>query len=313
MAAMSSGKIGSTKFPFLRSISRVTLLKKCLIDNLPCSSYASQAGKAASQMMKREDGPRLGSRGRGGRTRVGTTILKNPSRAVTMKPESTDWPSVFSGPQTYNPAIIPVFLRMGRRKHNRLDNFPQRTMANLELMKIPNFFHLSPPAIERHCQALKPLCKPWPKDLDPSLRPLRVITRNYLFAGPSLHHPGSKKVKLQVFLKDLILDDHARTKLIELVGERYNPVDDSLTIVTDRCPTRQQNNDYALYLMTVLYNEAWKIEPWETEASNEICDDESDEPIRKRRNAIRLRLVGDELYRFNKYGKGFKLHVKVKV
>ncbi|EDO31833.1 predicted protein [Nematostella vectensis] len=79
------------------------------------------------------------------------------------------------------------------------------------------------------------------------------------------------------------------------------------------CPTRQQNKDYALYLMTVLYNEAWKIEPWETEASNEISDDESDEPIRKRRNAIRLRLVGDELYRFNKYGKGFKLHVKVKV
>jgi small subunit ribosomal protein S35 len=32
---------------------------------------------------------------------------------------------------------------------------PPGKFANAELMKIPNFLHLTPPAIERQCQALK--------------------------------------------------------------------------------------------------------------------------------------------------------------
>ena len=39
---------------------------------------------------------------------------------------------------------------------------------------------------------------------------------------------------LQVYLRDLVLDDHARKKLIELVEDRYDPETDELTIVTDR-------------------------------------------------------------------------------
>ena len=42
------------------------------------------------------------------------------------------------------------------------------------------------------------LCNEWPHSLDLSSLPLRITTRNYLFAGPSLYHPGSRKVKLQV-------------------------------------------------------------------------------------------------------------------
>lgn len=42
------------------------------------------------------------------------------------------------------------------------------------------------------------LCTEWPGSLDLSSVPLRITTRNYLFAGPSLYHPGSRKVKLQV-------------------------------------------------------------------------------------------------------------------
>ena len=53
-----------------------------------------------------------------------------------MKPETADWPSVFSGPQSYNPAIIPVFLRMGRTKHNKVEKMPPRPLGNLELMKV---------------------------------------------------------------------------------------------------------------------------------------------------------------------------------
>jgi hypothetical protein len=31
-----------------------------------------------------------------------------------------------------------------------------------------------------------------------------------------------------------------------------------------RCPTRRQNREYSEYLLTVLYHESNKIEPWET-------------------------------------------------
>ena len=41
-------------------------------------------------------------------------------------------------------------------------------------------------------------------------------------------------MSFKVQLKDLILDDHARKKLIELVGPRYDAESDSVTVVTDR-------------------------------------------------------------------------------
>ena len=38
--------------------------------------------------------------------------------------------------------------------------------ANTELMKIPNFLHLTPPVIRRHCAAIKKFCTPWPAGLE---------------------------------------------------------------------------------------------------------------------------------------------------
>jgi len=55
----------------------------------------------------------------------------------------------------------------------------------------------------------------------------------------------------------LPLNAHAKDKLLRLVGDRYNPENDVLTIMTDRCPIRQQNLDYALYLLTALFHESW--------------------------------------------------------
>ena len=55
----------------------------------------------------------------------------------------------------------------------------------------------------------------------------------------------------------LPLNAHAKDKLLRLVGERYDPANDVLTIMTDRCPLRQQNLDYALYLLTALFHESW--------------------------------------------------------
>lgn len=58
-------------------------------------------------------------------------------------------------------------------------------------------------------------------------------------------------------LSTLPLDDHAREKIIRLLGsERYDRATDLVTIVADRCPSRQQNIDYVTFLLTALFNEA---------------------------------------------------------
>lgn len=78
---------------------------------------------------------------------------------------------------------------------------------------------------------------------------------------------------LQMKLSTLKLDDHAKDKFLRLVGNRYNPETDEITIVTDRCPLRKQNYDYAQYLLTALFHESWIKEPWEdtkSEADMEV-------------------------------------------
>lgn len=68
-------------------------------------------------------------------------------------------------------------------------------------------------------------------------------------------------------LSTLPLDKHARDKFLRLVGERYDPDTDVVTIVTDRCPLRAQNLEYAHYLLTALFHESWVTEPWEATKS----------------------------------------------
>lgn len=69
--------------------------------------------------------------------RLVLTFSQNTSGTMRMKMEAIHWPSVFSGAQSYNPAAIPIFFRMGRVKHNR-PNFGLRLKAvgNLDLMKV---------------------------------------------------------------------------------------------------------------------------------------------------------------------------------
>lgn len=52
-----------------------------------------------------------------------------------------------------------------------------------------------------------------------------------------------------------------------MVGDKYNVETDTLTIVTDRCPLRKQNYDYAQYLLTATFHESWITEPWESTKS----------------------------------------------
>ncbi|XP_066949185.1 small ribosomal subunit protein mS35 [Macrobrachium rosenbergii] len=185
-----------------------------------------------------------------------------------------DWGNVWPAARSFHPATVPFPIRQGYPATGKAT--PDK-WGNAELMKIPNFLHLTPPVIERQCGALKRFCTAWPANLETPERqekhfPVIVKTSTYLHSSPNIRDPKARVVTYRVSLKSLDLDDHSRDKLLRLVGNRYDPSTDYLTLVTDRCPLSQQNYDYCRYLLTVLYNESKKTEPWEHE--KEVIDRE---------------------------------------
>ncbi|KAL4625063.1 28S ribosomal protein S35, mitochondrial [Arapaima gigas] len=220
-----------------------------------------------------------------------------PPRSDKMAPDQ-DWTSVYPTAAPFRPGAVPLPIRMGYPVEHGVSPAKQ---GNLELIKIPNFLHLTPPAIKKHCEALKAFCTEWPSQLDSDASceehfPVQVVSREYVFAGPSLRNPKAREVTLRVKLSSLNLDDHARKKMIKLVGERYCKRTDTLTLVADRCPLKKQNRDYAFYLLTVLYHESWKTEAWEQEKTVEDMEEYSWEDSPSQRNVLdtllRMRAAG---------------------
>lgn len=173
-------------------------------------------------------------------------------------PVDQDWGSVWPGPKTFHPASVPLPLHQGFVEKGS----PPGKFANAELMKIPNFLHLTPPVIKRQCEALKKFCTPWPKGLESDEKcehhfPVEIITSDYCHSSPTIRDPLARIVTLKVKLSNLELDQHARDKFLRLIGDRYDETTDIITIVTDRCPTKKQNLDYAMYLLTAVYHESW--------------------------------------------------------
>lgn len=182
-------------------------------------------------------------------------------------PVDQDWTAVYPAARVFRPGSVPLPVRMG---YPLKRGVPPEKRGNLELIKIPNFLHLTPAAIKKHCEALKPFCNEWPSALDTDAKcdehfPIKIASTDYLSAGTSLRNPLARTVQLSLKLSSLNLDDHARKKMLKLAGDRYCKDTDVLTIKTDRCPLRQQNYEYAMYLLTVLYHESWKVEAWEAE------------------------------------------------
>jgi len=188
-----------------------------------------------------------------------------PSRSSTMKPDQ-DWGSVWPAARTFHPAVVPLPIRQGVVQ-NKSQVIPSKH-ANAELMKTPNFLHLTPPVIKRHCDAIKKFCTRWPvgleheEDLDRHF-PLEIITSDHLNASSSIRDRRARIICFKFKLSSLQLDTHARDKFIRLVQHRYDPETDVVSLVVDRCPHRDQNMDYANYLMTALYHESWVTEDWE--------------------------------------------------
>lgn len=215
------------------------------------------------------------------------------------------WGNVWPGPKSFHPSSVPLPLRQGyledkdRIKRPKPDKF-----ANAELMKIPNFLHLTPPAIKQQCEAIKKFCTPWPAGLETDEKcdkhfPIEFISSDYVQGLPTIRNPLSRIVSLRVSAKlpilkglrkksfvlhfynlqfklsALPLDEHARDKFLRLVGDRYNTETDIVTITADRCPVRKQNFEYAQYLITALFHESFIVEPWESlkvEADMEYYD-----------------------------------------
>lgn len=69
-------------------------------------------------------------------------------------PLGQDWASVWPVARPFNPSTVPLPIRMGYQKPHQ-KKAPPKKYINLELMKIPNFLHLTPPAIKKHCDAIK--------------------------------------------------------------------------------------------------------------------------------------------------------------
>ncbi|XP_078702131.1 small ribosomal subunit protein mS35-like [Branchiostoma floridae x Branchiostoma belcheri] len=244
------------------------------LQNSLCVTYNSlQRASSLAQDPGNQRGPQRGRRRR-------DDGIVNPSRRpmvprTAKMAEDQDWPSVWPTAATFKPSAVPLPVRMGFPLNRGVQ--PDK-FGNNELRKIPNFLHLTPVAVKRHCEVLKQFCTDWPAALETDEAceehfPVEVVTTDYVLSGPSLRHPDARIVTLKLKLSQLKLDDHARKKILKLVGDRYDKESDILTITADRCPHRKQNYDYTRYLLTVLYLEAWKTEPWEAGITPEDRDE----------------------------------------
>ena len=67
-----------------------------------------------------------------------------------------DWTNVWPTTSTFKHSAFPIPVRQGLVK-NLIENkgLPPEKYANTELMKIPNFLHLTPPHVKKHCEAIK--------------------------------------------------------------------------------------------------------------------------------------------------------------
>ncbi|KAI5655821.1 hypothetical protein M9H77_33008 [Catharanthus roseus] len=87
---------------------------------------------------------------------------------------------------------------------------------------------------------------------------LRWETRVVLAPGGDSWHPKNRKVKLSVTVKELGLSKHQFRRLRELVGKRYHPGRDELTITSERFEHREENRKDCLRTFFALIEEAAK-------------------------------------------------------
>ena len=148
-----------------------------------------------------------------------------PHRSRTMKPDQR-WGDVWPAARTFHPSVVPLPVRQGVVQ-TKAQVVPGK-FANTELMKVPNFLHLTPPVIKEHCAAIAKFCTDWPAGLETEEEierhfPITITASDYLNSSSSIRDRRSRIVQLRVNINSLPLDHHARDKLIRLVGPRSVP------------------------------------------------------------------------------------------
>ncbi|XP_070351359.1 small ribosomal subunit protein mS35 isoform X2 [Equus asinus] len=139
------------------------------------------------------------------RTTERTSKYERPLRRKALPPRTEkmavdqDWPSVYPVAAPFKPSAVPLPVRMG---YPVKSGVPMTKEGNLELLKIPNFLHLTPVAIKKHCEALKEFCTEWPAALDNDEKcekhfPVEIETADYVSAGPSVRNPKARVVTLR--------------------------------------------------------------------------------------------------------------------
>lgn len=191
-----------------------------------------------------------------------------PPRYRSM-PTDQDWTDIWPTASTFKWSAVPFPVRQGFVENSsENEGVVPSKYANLELMKGPNFLHLTPAHVKKHCKAIKHLCTKWPEGLETDEQchrhfPLESVTSDYVFAGPSLTDDRARLASIKFKLSDLELDYHGKDKFIRLVGDRYNAETDEVIFESNRCPLKTQNLEYVKFLLTAVYFESWKTEPWE--------------------------------------------------
>lgn len=175
-----------------------------------------------------------------------------------------DWASAWPAARTFHPATVPLPIHQAYIDEDKTYYMvPTGKFNNPELMKIPNFLHLTPPAIKKHCAAIRKFCTQWPEGLETDELcdehfPLQIKSSDFLWSSSSIREPRSRVVTIKLKMSKLPLDYHAKDKMKRILGpQRYNEKTDLITITADRCPLKKQNYDYALYLLTAVFYESW--------------------------------------------------------
>nr|CAD2180646.1 unnamed protein product [Meloidogyne enterolobii] len=109
-----------------------------------------------------------------------------------------DWMSVWPAAQSFRSSVVPLPIRMGYLSNKEAKvKLPRAAYANLELMKIPNFLHLTPHHIQRHCNAIKikerKFCTKFPdelKDVECQQKyfPLEFRYSDYIHQGTNIRN-----------------------------------------------------------------------------------------------------------------------------
>eukprot|EP00800_Vazella_pourtalesii_P001857 TRINITY_DN11732_c0_g2_i1.p1 TRINITY_DN11732_c0_g2~~TRINITY_DN11732_c0_g2_i1.p1 ORF type:complete len:253 (+),score=39.14 TRINITY_DN11732_c0_g2_i1:220-978(+) len=172
---------------------------------------------------------------------------------------SNDWSDVYPTEKPLDPHLIGLPIRAGGHKIRK--ELPPLAEGNPVFWETTNFFHLTPPAIQKHCEALKHLCTEWPSDLP--YCPIEVETVDFLLPGNDRYHQDGRHVKMEIDIDSLQLAPRPREKMLELLGDKYDVDTNVIKLESRRCPTKTQNKEYLYYLLKVLYFEATRSEKWE--------------------------------------------------